>query len=271
MKNKATAELGEVRRRGGVTCYHQVYTLLEMALSDGSIPAGSALPSETELMEHYEVSRNTVRRALGRLETEKRIVRRRGSGSFARSVPIPSVTPESVAEIIEDGDSAGLLTSSKLIRVQNGPTPEFVRRRDPQFGNVSLMVQRCRSYKDLPFLFTTSFVPEIIGKRLTRRQLATQPVLLALDGIGISPATAEQTIAAVNADSVTARHLEVELAAALLCVHRLIRDNEGRSIEHQSHLYRPDRFQLPARFALERKAGRLEWRESKSAALPAWL
>lgn len=271
MKYKGTAELGEVRRRGGVTYYHQVYTLLEMALADGTIPAGSALPSETELMEHFQVSRNTVRRALGRLESEKRIVRRRGSGSYARSVPTAAVTPEAVAEVIEDGDAARMHTSSRLIRVQTGPTPGFVRRRDPQFGDVSLMVQRCRSYQDAPFLLTTSFVPELFAKRLTRRLLAAQTVSVALDGVGVAPATAEQTITAVNADSISARHLAVEPAVALLCVHRLIRDGAGRSIEHQSHLYRPDRFQFLSRVELDRSAGRLGWQDNKSAASPAWL
>jgi GntR family transcriptional regulator len=271
MKYKAIAELGEVSRRRGVSYYHQVYTLLAMALADGSIPAGSALPSESELMEHYGVSRNTVRRALGQLEAEKRIVRRRGSGSYARSVSAAAFTPEAVAEVIHDGDAARAHTSSRLLKVQSGPTPEFIRRRDPQFGEVSLMVQRCRSYKDAPFLLTTSFVPETLARRLTRRHLAQHTVLAALDGIGVAPASAEQTITAVTADPTAARQLGVEPASALLCIQRLIRDGDGRSIEHQVHVYRPDRFHLQARVTLDRSAGGLHWKDAKTTAIPAWL
>jgi DNA-binding GntR family transcriptional regulator len=84
MQNKTMEELGDVRKRSGIAYYHQVYTMLSAALNDGLIAAGSALPSETELMSRFGVSRNTVRHALGRLEQEKRIIRRRGSGSFAR-------------------------------------------------------------------------------------------------------------------------------------------------------------------------------------------
>jgi GntR family transcriptional regulator len=271
MKYKALEELGEVSKRRGIAYYHQVYTLLAMALADGSIAAGSALPSETELMEHFDVSRNTVRRALGQLEAEKRIVRRRGSGSYARAVPATSFTPEAIAEVIHDGDSAKSLTASRLLRVHNGPTPEFLRRRDPQFGDVSMMVQRCRSYKEIPFLLTTSFVPDALARRLTRRHLSQSTVLVALNSIGIVPASAEQTTTAVAADSVTARHLGVDTSAALLCVHRLIRDGSGRPMEHQSHFYRPDRCHVQARLSIDSSGGDLRWQTAKAPPIPAWL
>jgi GntR family transcriptional regulator len=242
-----------------------------MALMEGVIPAGAALPSETELMNHFQVSRNTVRRALGQLETEKRIIRRRGSGSYARSFSGPVLTPALVGEVIRDGAAAKANTSSRLLRVHSGPTPEFVQRRDPQFGESSMMVQRTRSYKEEPFLLTTSFVPEVLARRLTRRLLAQNTVLVALDGLGVRPVSAEQTVTAVIADSVAVRHLGVEPASALLCIHRLIRDGEGRSIEHQSHLYRPDRYHMQSRAAIERAAEGLQWMGFQAPPVPAWL
>jgi len=81
MQYKTMDELGEMRKRRGVAYYHQLYTLLSAALNDGLIAPGSALPSESNLMKRFGVSRNTVRRAIGQLEQEQRIVCRRGSGS----------------------------------------------------------------------------------------------------------------------------------------------------------------------------------------------
>ena len=271
MKYKAIQDLGGLNKRRGVTFYHQVYTVLAMALADGSIPAGGGLPSETELMQQFDVSRNTVRRALGQLESEKRIITRRGSGSYARSLPTAAVTSEAIAEILQDEDSAKSRTSSRLIRVQSGPTPDFIRRRDSQFGELSVMVQRCRSYKATPFLLTTSVVPDALARRLTRRHLSQHTVLVALDSIGIAPVSAEQVTTAVTADAVTARHLGVDTASALLCVHRLIRDGSGRSIEHQSHYYRPDRWLPQARLSIDRSAGDLRWQNAKTPPIPAWL
>jgi DNA-binding GntR family transcriptional regulator len=89
--------------------------------------------------------------------------------------------------------------------------------------------------------------------------------------MGLAPSTAEQTTTAVLADAFTARHLGVEPASALLCVHRLIKDKAGRSIEHQSHLFRPDLGALRARLAIERSPPGLRWSQTQPAGLPAAL
>jgi len=134
-----------------------------------------------------------------------------------------------------------------------------------------MMVQRCRSYEESPFLLTTSFVPEALARPLTRRLLATKTVLVALDELGVRPVTAEQTVTAVIADPVAARHLGVEPASALMCIQRLIRDGGGRSIEHQNHVYRPDRCHLQSRVSIERSAGGLRWVDAQPLPIPAWL
>jgi GntR family transcriptional regulator len=270
MKYKTIDELGEIRKRCGVSYYHQLYTLLSAALNEGLIAPGSALPSESELMQRFGVSRNTVRRAVGQLEQEKRVVCRRGSGSYARSAPqTAELSPAVIAEVLHDFEDEE--SSSRLLRVQSAATPAFIRRKDPQFGEKSLLVQRCRSYKDEPFMFTTSYVPESVAGRLTRRQLTRHVVLTALDASGVKPSSADEVTTAVTADAFTARHLGVELASALLCVHRLVRDDVNRSIEHQSHLFRPDRSPLRARIAIERSGGALRWSPSKTRAIPAAL
>jgi GntR family transcriptional regulator len=269
MKYKTIDELGEIRKRRGVAYYHQLYTLLSAALNDGRIAPGTALPSESELMKRFGVSRNTVRRAVGQLELEKRVVCRRGSGSYARNVPQVEISPSEISEVLHDFE--GEDCSSRLLRVQSTTTPTFIRRKDPGFGEKSLLVQRCRSFKDEPFMFSTSYVPDSFAARLTRRNLTRHVVLSALDAAGIRPSSAEETTTAVTADAFTARHLGVELASALLCVHRLVRDDVNRSIEHQSHLFRPDRSPMRARITIERSGGALRWSPAKTRALPAAL
>jgi GntR family transcriptional regulator len=272
MQYKTLDELGEIRKRRGIAYYHQLYTLLSSALSDGVIAAGSALPSESELMERFEVSRNTVRRALGQLEQEKRIVRRRGSGSYARLLPKSEGVIDSIAEVLHDFQAANSRSTSRLLRIiPTTKTPEFIRRKDPDFGDQSLLVQRCRTFKDEPFMFSTSYVPAHIGSRLTRRQLSQQVVTIALDSAGIALATAEQTTTAILADAFTARHLGVELASPLLCIHRLIRSNSGGAVEHQSHVFRSDRSPLRSKVAIERSPSGLRWSAAESVPLPTGL
>ena len=56
----------------------------------GDLPPGKKLPSETELIEEFGVSRTVVREAVTRLRAEGLIETFQGRGSFVLAVPQPS-------------------------------------------------------------------------------------------------------------------------------------------------------------------------------------
>ncbi|MDX1401799.1 MAG: winged helix-turn-helix domain-containing protein, partial [Kiloniellales bacterium] len=55
---------------------------LREAIHAGNYAPGERLPAERELAEYFGASRGTVREALKRLEDEKLLVRKIGSGTF---------------------------------------------------------------------------------------------------------------------------------------------------------------------------------------------
>lgn len=65
--------------------YQNVINLLKNRLNSSIYNIGDLLPSEKELAEHYDVSRNTLRKALKTLEEEGMIERRHGSGTYLRN------------------------------------------------------------------------------------------------------------------------------------------------------------------------------------------
>src|SRR5882757_3605739 len=112
------------RRTGrGVARYYQLYELLSGALHDGTLPAGGALPSEPELVTRYKLSRTTVRRALARLEDEGRVVRRRGSGTFARQNREPARLDLNLNDFYEDLPALASHTSLSILRFELGAVP----------------------------------------------------------------------------------------------------------------------------------------------------
>ncbi|MDP6927494.1 MAG: GntR family transcriptional regulator, partial [Rhodospirillales bacterium] len=64
--------------------YHQIYLILRQKLLSGEFAYDDRIPSEQELVEEYEVSRITARRALDELAAEGLVVRQRGRGTRAR-------------------------------------------------------------------------------------------------------------------------------------------------------------------------------------------
>jgi len=64
--------------------YRQVADRLRSPIESGEWPAGYKLPSESQLMGQFNVSRVTVRLAVGALRAEGLILTRQGRGSFVR-------------------------------------------------------------------------------------------------------------------------------------------------------------------------------------------
>ncbi|MGP3922290.1 GntR family transcriptional regulator [Streptomyces sp. 8N616] len=84
--------MGEIQRPGAL--YQQVAAAIRDAITAGEFPPGSPLPSETQLIDRYKVSRPTVRNAIAALRTEGLIEVRHGKGSFVRAAATPAVTIE---------------------------------------------------------------------------------------------------------------------------------------------------------------------------------
>ena len=64
--------------------YQQLAAALRREIEEGRLPAGVAFPSERKLMARYQVTRTTVRSALGVLKQEGMVVAEHGAGSFVR-------------------------------------------------------------------------------------------------------------------------------------------------------------------------------------------
>lgn len=217
--------------------------MLSQALSDGQIPPGSALPSEPDLVREYHVSRTTVRRALARLEQENRIVRRRGSGTYARTAEPLATYRCDHSTLLAGLRSLASQTKGRLIDIESIPTPELVRRYSPEFGTVALRVRYLREFNREPLMLAVGFVPERLTGKLNKRQLGTKALVTCLHEIGARPSTGEQLITAVGADSFLARHLKVDVSAPLLHTRQIVRDPQGRPVTHEELYCRPERYE----------------------------
>src|SRR5205823_5738841 len=69
-------------REFGLPLYQQIQHLLRHRIVKGEYPAGSKIPSETELCRALGVSRVTVRQALRELVRDDMLVKAHGKGTF---------------------------------------------------------------------------------------------------------------------------------------------------------------------------------------------
>ncbi len=252
--SRHSRSLVDHRPRSGVARYYQLYALLSDALNDGTISPGSALPSEPALAKRHHLSRTTVRRALERLEDEKRIVRRRGSGTFARQVPLVKRLCLNLHAFYEDLPSIAAKTSVSVLRFEPETVPEGGRGPQSRLGERAFVIQRLRKYHGTPYHLSTAYIPESVGRQLRRNALRQMSIITVLDRIGTKTVAAEHTMSAVAADSTAARKLDVSLGAPLLRMRAVFTDGKGRVRAVYESLSRPDH--LSVRAELERTATR---------------
>ena len=72
--------------------HFQVRERIEALLGELQLEPGSRLPSERQLAERLNVSRQSIRQALASLEQQGYVEIRRGSGAYLKAVPPPSLS-----------------------------------------------------------------------------------------------------------------------------------------------------------------------------------
>jgi GntR family transcriptional regulator len=125
---------------------------------------------------------------------------------------------------------------------------------------------RLRSYKGQPFSLATTFAPERIGRTFTKAELAKQRLLTLLIRASGSVASAHQRLTARAADPQVATLLKVEYGSPLICITRVVRDAEGRPINHVRALYRPERYEFPLDLSTDSTPDGAVWRPSPQQA-----
>jgi GntR family transcriptional regulator len=248
------------RNGRGVARYYLLYEHLSGALNDGTIPAGAALPSEPDLVIRYKLSRTTVRRALARLEEEGRIVRRRGSGTFARQIRKPPLLHLDLHSYFDNVPELASQTSTSVLKFEFGAVPASLRELQPQLGQKALIIQRVHRFHGTPYALTTAYVPERIGRKINRKALEKSSLLQVLDH-QTHPRTTktEYTTGAVAANALATKRLDVALGVPLLRTRAILSGTHGDLHAVIESISRPDRFSVRA--ALERKGNsNSQWR-----------
>ncbi len=223
--------------------YHRLGAILREKITSGEIGAGSRLPTESELMREYGLSRITVRQALTALEQDGLVQRFRGKGTFVRSSSRRGASLE-LTGFIEDLIAMGLQTRVRIVEFRDVPAPVVAAKAlGVAPGSEVLLVRRVRSTGKNPFSYIIAYLPPDVGKRLTRGHLRATPLLKLLETrCHLELGEAHQAIKASLADAECSERLGVPIGAPLLLIERVVYAVDGRPVEYVTTYYRADRY-----------------------------
>lgn len=227
----------------GEALYQRVKRDLLDRIAGGTWPAGTYIPSETDLQQRYRVSRTTIRRAIADLVDDGVLTIIHGMGTRVAAGNLAfrpseqmSFTQMMRARGIEPGQassSASVVEASDEVASALGVHP----------GDEVLCYERVRTADGQPVSRNISFLPlDLFAGRDLGRLGDEQSLYATLDGFNLPIAAIEDTFGVVKADADTARLLEVKPGEPLLLIVRLAHDKNERPVEFSRIQIRSDRY-----------------------------
>ena len=230
----------QVDRNSPVPLYFQVAQRLEQMIESGELATGTRLENEIDLADRLGLSRPTMRRAIEYLVGKGLLVRKRGVGT---QVLHPKVQRQvELTSLYEDLAQTHRDPSTRVLSFSREPAPDAraLELGLPE-GTEVYVLERLRYADGEPLALMRNHVPANL-LRLSAEDLETQGLYNLLRASGINLRIAKQSIGGRAATTAEAKALGEAKGAPLLTMERAAYDDQGRAVEHGSHIYRASRY-----------------------------
>jgi GntR family transcriptional regulator len=237
-------------REDVTSLYEQIATTLEQEIGQGIYEPSGKLPSEAELSERFDVSRVTVRLALGRLVEAHVVERKQGKGTFVKHRRLQHRL-DVLRGFYDSLAAQGARASMELLRMEACAVPPGLRDTFAADVTHCVYLERLHRVDGAPVaLAQTCLLPE--ASAISREDAQVLPSYEMLERLpGWHIVDADMTVTAVAAARDIAAYLEVSPRAPLLVLRRTSRLADGRACEATVFHIRPERFDLAVRSGLE--------------------
>jgi GntR family transcriptional regulator len=219
--------------------YHQLADQLFAQIRQGTYVPGSKIPSEHELAAQHGIGRPTVRQATDALIQRGVLERRRGSGTYVRSVPA-QVDLFSLAGTLVSFERGGLALTSRLLG-----RPRVIAIDEPGHphdGAKTCRVIRLSLVDDAPVLLeeidlAVAHFPGLARLPLHGRSLSE----LVAERYQMHAQGADQRFRVTALDRARARHLGLPAGAPILHVERTLQFARAEAAVFAKMFCRTDR------------------------------
>ncbi|MFJ4472024.1 GntR family transcriptional regulator [Streptomyces sp. NPDC089424] len=157
--------------------YRQVADVLRREIDNGTHQPGSRLPSESELQQRFDASRNTIRNGLSLLVSEGLITSSQGLGYEVKSHEVFELNasrfenltfPQNGDSYVTDVTNAGR-RPHQTFRVEMLPTPETVAEHLRVEPGTTAVLRFCHRYvDDVPWSTQATYYPEWLVEKSPR-------------------------------------------------------------------------------------------------------
>jgi GntR family transcriptional regulator len=233
--------------------YRPQYRQIEDALREriARLRPGERLPSDSDLVAEFGVSRMTARNAMQRLAEDGLVRREPGRGSFVSQPSAHRRTNRLMTFTREMIRTGRIPRSQVLTRVVRPSTVAEAEALGLEPRQPIVHLRRLRLADDQPIALESAVLIADTAPVILRADLERGSLHETLTGAGFGLRRGTGTIGAAQATAEEARLLGIRVGAALLVERRAIADDDGRRIEATESRYPADRYGLEVQFEVE--------------------
>ncbi|MDO9546723.1 MAG: GntR family transcriptional regulator [Pelolinea sp.] len=166
--------LKQVSRSSYKPIYIQISDQIREMINSGELALGSRIWSEHEIMNKYDVSRNTAQKAIESLEKEGIVSRQQGMGSFVTQPKVAYGLQELIS-FTEETIVKGLKPTSKVLRFgKEHPDPKHANNLKISTDDWVYELERIRMANNYPISHQISFLPVKLCPELERYDFESQ-------------------------------------------------------------------------------------------------
>ncbi len=223
--------------------YHQVESCIREDIANRTYLPDQPIPTELELQEKFNVSRETVRKAINNLVFAGLVEKRKGVGTF---ITHPKIVHRvgyiygSYEEIL----ARGMIPGTAFIEKKEIKPPEIMRKEMVlEKGASVIKIKRLRLANEEPVAILSSYLPMDLVPDLAQVKFENNSLYHTLEKVYHLKLNESNEI--IEAGSITgkdAKWLQIKKGSPILVVKRLTYLNNSRVIEKLTALYRSDKF-----------------------------
>jgi GntR family transcriptional regulator len=232
--------------------YYQIKQTIRSWIVNKEYTPGEKIPSETEMITRFKVSRLTIRRAISQLVQEGFLISKRGEGTYvSQNEKLIQGFNAELTGVIDDIFTQKSNWETRSVQMMRMKAPKLVREKLAleQEGEEVVQVKRVRFLRDNPYAYAINYLPLAIGEKIVERDLYKKPLIQVLvQDLGVVFTDAIQTMEASFADYEVATALAMASGSPTLFIERILYTKKDRPVDVFQCSYRGDLCKYIVRF-----------------------
>lgn len=227
--------------------YCQIEDYIKAQIKNKIIEVDTMIPSERELIEMLNVSRHTIRQAIGNLVNEGYLYRLAGKGTFVKDRHL-IYKENKYTSFTEDMDQLGKKLYSKVLSFDIVKASESlssklsVNENDPV-----IRVSRVRIADNVPLSYEIFYISKELVGDMDKSILEGSLIKYYEKVLKLKLGHSFETIEAILADEKTFEILETNINAPLLLIRSKLYMENGKQLHYVKNYFRGDQYRVNIR------------------------